>query len=210
MLSEGRAPKTAKGRQHGYREHLRNLRSDPALFRDFASSASNLIGSRLPGRRTVPSPKGRYLLRYHAEQRPIPESPVYLDERPSNAYLPALKVNYLVDDEDVSSVVRSHQLLDHWLCENGIGKLAYLHEAPERREAVHGQAFDGYHQIGLTRMSSDPRYGVVNADCRVHDVANLYVAGSAVFSTGGQANPTLPAVALALRLGAHLAQAQLS
>ncbi|WOS65712.1 GMC oxidoreductase [Sinorhizobium fredii] len=206
MLSEGRAPKTARGRQQGYREHLLNLRSDPALFRDLAASASSLIGSRLPGRRTLPSPKGRYLLRYHAEQRPIPESRVVLDDSPSHAYLPALKVNYLVDDEDVASVVRSHQLLDHWLGESGTGKLAYLHEGPECRQAVRRQAFDGYHQIGLTRMSKDPRDGVVNADCRLHDVANLYVAGSAVFPTGGQANPTLPAVALALRLGAHLAQ----
>jgi choline dehydrogenase-like flavoprotein len=208
MLSEGRAPKTAPGRQQGYREHLRNLRSDPAFFRDLAASAGNLIGSRLPGRRTLPSPKGRYLLRYHAEQRPLAESRAYLDERLSNAYLPALKVNYLVDDEDVGSVVRSHELLDHWLRENGTGKLAYLYDAPERREAVRRQAFDGYHQIGLTRMSREPRDGVVNADCRVHDVANLYIAGSSVFPTGGQANPTLAAVALALRLGAHLARTQ--
>jgi choline dehydrogenase-like flavoprotein len=46
----------------------------------------------------------------------------------------------------------------------------------------------------------------VNADCRVHSVHNLYVAGSAAFPTSSQANPTLTLVALSLRVGQHLAQ----
>jgi choline dehydrogenase-like flavoprotein len=53
-------------------------------------------------------------------------------------------------------------------------------------------------------MGSDPRSSVVDADCRVHDVHNLYVAGAAVFPTSGQANPTLTLVALALRLAGEL------
>jgi len=62
----------------------------------------------------------------------------------------------------------------------------------------------GYHHIGGTRMSDDPAHGVVDRDCRVHGYANLFVAGSSVFSTGGWANPTLTIIALALRLGDHL------
>jgi len=54
--------------------------------------------------------------------------------------------------------------------------------------------------MGTTRMSADPRDGVVDADCRVHSVANLYVAGSSVFTTSGYANPTFALVTLALRL----------
>jgi choline dehydrogenase-like flavoprotein len=53
-------------------------------------------------------------------------------------------------------------------------------------------------------MSASPRTGVVDADCRVHGMANLYVAGSSVFATGGIAPPTLTIIALALRLGDHL------
>ena len=49
-------------------------------------------------------------------------------------------------------------------------------------------------------MHADPRRGVVNSDCKVHGVANLYVAGSSVFPTSGFANPTLTIVALATRL----------
>lgn len=60
------------------------------------------------------------------------------------------------------------------------------------------------HHIGTTRMSDDPREGVVDRDCAVHGMENLYVAGSSVFPTAGQANPTLTIVALALRLANRL------
>jgi choline dehydrogenase-like flavoprotein len=62
------------------------------------------------------------------------------------------------------------------------------------------------HHMGTTRMSSDPRHGVVDENCKVHGVANLYIAGSSVFPTGGGTNPTLTIVLLALRLGKHLRQ----
>ena len=58
----------------------------------------------------------------------------------------------------------------------------------------------GYHHMGGTRMGNDPSNSVVDADCRVHGIANLHVAGSSVFPTAGWANPTYTIVALALRL----------
>ena len=62
------------------------------------------------------------------------------------------------------------------------------------------------HHMGTTRMSSDPRYGVVDGNCRVHGINNLYIAGSSVFPRGGGKNPTLTIVLLALRLGEHLSR----
>jgi choline dehydrogenase-like flavoprotein len=53
-------------------------------------------------------------------------------------------------------------------------------------------------------MSDDPKQGVVDSDCRVHGMSNLFVAGSSVFPTPGGATPTLTLVALALRLADHL------
>ena len=64
----------------------------------------------------------------------------------------------------------------------------------------------GGHHIGTARMGEDPRTSVVDRDCRVHSLDNLFVAGSAAFPTSSQANPTLTLIALALRLGEHLAQ----
>lgn len=62
----------------------------------------------------------------------------------------------------------------------------------------------GKHHMGTTRMADDPRRGVVDRDCRLHELGNLWVAGSSVFPTGGHANPTYTIVQLALRLGDHL------
>ena len=60
--------------------------------------------------------------------------------------------------------------------------------------------------MGTTRMHDDPRHGVVDKNCKVHGLGNLYIAGSSVFSTGGYANPTLTIVALAVRLSDHLGE----
>jgi choline dehydrogenase-like flavoprotein len=60
------------------------------------------------------------------------------------------------------------------------------------------------HHIGTTRMSDDPAHGVVDRDCRVHGIDNLWIAGSSVFAACGYVNPTLTIVALALRLADHL------
>ena len=63
---------------------------------------------------------------------------------------------------------------------------------------------DVYHHMGTARMHTDPRRGVVDADCRVHGVANLYVASSAVFPTGGHSNPTFTLLLLCFRLADRL------
>jgi choline dehydrogenase-like flavoprotein len=63
-----------------------------------------------------------------------------------------------------------------------------------------------WHHIGTTRMSQNPASGVVDPDCRVHGVRNLYVAGSSVFPTSGNDMPTLTVIALACRLADHLKQ----
>jgi len=65
-------------------------------------------------------------------------------------------------------------------------------------------SFPGLHHMGTTRMSEDPRKGVVDSDCKIHDMDNLYVAGSSCFATSGCANPTYSLIALSLRLSDHL------
>lgn len=59
---------------------------------------------------------------------------------------------------------------------------------------------DAFHPMGATRMSDDPRTGVVDRNCAVHGVRGLHVAGSSVFPTSGHANPTQMIVTLAVRL----------
>lgn len=64
--------------------------------------------------------------------------------------------------------------------------------------------YPGGHHLGTTRMAHQASEGVVDGNCRTFDVANLYVAGSSVFRTGGSSNPTLTVIALAKRLADHL------
>ena len=62
----------------------------------------------------------------------------------------------------------------------------------------------GWHHMGTTRMHEDPKQGVVDAQCRVHGVGNLFIAGSSVFPTVGKDYPTLTLVALAIRAADHI------
>ena len=75
-----------------------------------------------------------------------------------------------------------------------------LNDDPPQADQVIG----GNHHMGTTRMSEDPRQGVVDADTKVHALDNLYVGGSSVFATSGHANPTYTIVQLALRQAEHL------
>jgi choline dehydrogenase-like flavoprotein len=104
----------------------------------------------------------------------------------------------------VQSVIDSHELLEKALQANGIGQLQYLYGPNQLREQVYSQASDGYHQVGSTRMGTDAKQSVVDANLKVHGVENLFVASSSVFPTSGQANSTLLAVAFSIRLANHL------
>jgi choline dehydrogenase-like flavoprotein len=57
----------------------------------------------------------------------------------------------------------------------------------------------GSHLMGTCRMGTDPKTSVVNADCRAHDVPNLFIGDGSVFPTGSAVNPALTISALAAR-----------
>jgi choline dehydrogenase-like flavoprotein len=143
---------------------------------------------------------GRYALTFHGEQLPVRESRA---ERTADG---RLSVDLRFADADAVSVVRAHEILDRSLRQAGLGRLEYYMPEQERVAAVLAQATDGYHQEGLLRMGTDPATSVVDPNCRVHDLSNLYIASTGVFPTSGQANPTFTACALAFRLAQHLAE----
>lgn len=60
------------------------------------------------------------------------------------------------------------------------------------------------HHIGTTRMSDDPKQGVVDKNLKVHTMHNLYVAGASVFTTAGISNPTFTIITLSIRLADEL------
>jgi choline dehydrogenase-like flavoprotein len=192
--------------------HLRNVLVNP--HRALACSL-RLLQRRYLARPCCPgfldwNPAGRYALHYHAEQVPCAESRVSLSGPADESPAPTLLVDLRFSRADADSVVRAHEILDRALRTGGRGHLEFRQPALDRASAALAQASDGFHQIGTVRMAASARDGVVDPDLRVHGLRNLFVASSAVFPTGGQANPTFLAVALATRLAHHLLALQLA
>jgi choline dehydrogenase-like flavoprotein len=138
---------------------------------------------------------------HQVEQSPDPENRVTLGQERDRfgCRLPA--VHWRWSAEDDARVARAQTLIAEEVEASGLGRLDLV-----RRDGRTDLAYPAgaHHVMGTTRMHADPRQGVVDADCRVHGVGNLFVAGSSVFPTGGSANPTLTVIALALRLADHL------
>jgi choline dehydrogenase-like flavoprotein len=87
---------------------------------------------------------------------------------------------------------------------------AWLKEAGAVRtwQRVPGQSLSGgQHQAGTCRMGSDPKSSVVNRDCQLHDVDNVYVIDASVHVTNGGFNPALTIMANAYRASANLLRA---
>jgi len=112
------------------------------------------------------------------------------------------RVEWQLHDGDIDGMRRFVAILDDAFRRSGLG--AIRRTFPDEPAAWRRAAIGGKHHMGTTRMHRDPAAGVVNSDCQVHGVANLFVAGSSVFPTSGFANPTLTLVALAIRLADHL------
>ncbi len=109
--------------------------------------------------------------------------------------IPMPRVDFHYRYQDLAR--ESWHLFGKALLRSGLGRPSILQ--PEFR--LHS----GGHLMGTTRMGLSAADSVVDSNCRVHTTDNLYVAGSSVFPAGGASNPTYTIVAMALRLGAHLA-----
>jgi choline dehydrogenase-like flavoprotein len=155
--------------------------------------------SRLPGF-FIRNKNHRYRLAYHSEQTPQPDSRVTLFGEFDRTGLAKIRVDLRFHETDAWSVVRTHELLSDWLIKTSFGHLEWNVPADQRLNAVLAQAKHGTHQIGTIRMGTNRNDGVVDRNLRTFDSANLFVVSTAVLPTSGQANPTLTAIALGMRL----------
>jgi len=60
------------------------------------------------------------------------------------------------------------------------------------------------HQAGTCRFGTDPATSVLDVNCKAHELDNLYVVDTSFFPSIGAVNPSLTAMANALRVGDHL------
>lgn len=156
------------------------------------------------------------------EQELNPASRVMLGTERDVLGMPKIELDWRHTELDRASIVAGLRIVGRELGRLGIGRLqaipggiGYMDD-PEPEDfpflessAAAADALDfplgvGFHHMSTTRMDDDPARGVVDANCRVHEVGNLYVAGSSVFATAATATPTFTITALALRLAEHV------
>jgi choline dehydrogenase-like flavoprotein len=155
---------------------------------------------KLAGRPVVPA--DRVEMVGYFEQAPDRASRITLSDRRDALGLRKAQVDWRLNQQDLDNIRATSLLVGRDVAaEYGcrFEPAAWLRE-PGQPPPVQATA----HHMGTTRMSDAPADGVVDRQCRVHGIDNLYVAGSSVFPTGGWSFPTLTITALAIRLADEL------
>jgi len=183
-------------------EHLSNIFSDIDVLAD--SAYKSITKSRQGLLKEDPSKpaKGAWV-DLNFEQRPNRDSRVMLDNSRDALGQRRVKLDWRLTETDRRTATRALEIAAHEFSRAGLGRSRIRLDVSGNKPwpwEMHGSN----HHTGTLRMAADPRMGVVDADCRVHTLDNLYVGGSAVFPTQGYMNPTLTIVALAARLSDHL------
>ena len=185
-------------RKYGYsaaylaNDVLRNLPRLTARLPQLASSVFDYTAN--------PNHAGReFWLDTIIEPAPNPDSRVVLSGEKDALGLNRSRVELRLSDSDRQTFVGTQELLAAELGASGAVEFDDA-PAPDWPEKV----FWCSHHMGTTRMDEDARKGIVDKNCRVHGIGNLFVAGSSVFPTGGSDIPTMTIVAMALRLSDHL------
>jgi choline dehydrogenase-like flavoprotein len=143
---------------------------------------------------------------HQTEQAPHPDNRVVLGEELDKLGRRKARMQTRWRDIDIRSIRRAQTVFAEEIARAGLGR--YEVELNGELPVI---AHEGTsHHMGTTRMDVDPKQGVVDENCRVHSVSNLYIASSSVFPTGGYANPTLTIVALATRLADRVKSIMLS
>ncbi|MDB9444989.1 GMC oxidoreductase [Anabaena sp. CS-542/02] len=135
-----------------------------------------------------------------AEQVPDPDNRITLTGDRDRLGRQRVKLHWRWNEIDIEHINRTQDILQQEIALAGIGELQI-----ERNGNLPKLIHPGlHHHMGTTRMHDDPKQGVVDRNCQVHGISNLFIASSSVFPTGGFANPTLTIVALAMRLADHI------
>ena len=142
----------------------------------------------------------------YLEQPPHPDSRILLSKDKDALGIPRAKIDWAYSAHEPAGVQRFNEILASSFGAAGIGRMKIVDNMtdPANFEELVREQSTGEHQIGATRISEGPESGVVDSNCTVHGVNNLFCAGSSVFSTASWINPTITIVALSVRLAEHL------
>ena len=180
-----------------------NINAD--FFRQLARVAAHPLQAVIPvwhyafrGRSFAPGAGLRVGLT--CEQQPDPESRILLSEHTDALGVRRANVRWKLTEMVWTTLQRFAALLEDQFQAAGLGRIEFDPWFQQGAAGWREQISDQYHHMGTARMHDSPAYGVVDRNCRLHEVSNLYLAGSAVFPTSGHSNPTLTILALSMRL----------
>jgi choline dehydrogenase-like flavoprotein len=145
-----------------------------------------------------------YGLFTRAEQLPNPDSRVLLSDEKDELGVPRANLNWALSPIDKKTVLTINTLLGQQVGAAGLGRVKLADFLFDNDVNLPDYTSGGWHHIGTTRMSETPKTGVVDLNCKIHSINNLYIAGASCYPTGGAVNPTLTCVAISLRLSNHL------
>lgn len=139
------------------------------------------------------------------EQSLSPDNRVRLTGQRDRFGLRRIELDWSLSDTDMRTLRTAATTIGRLLAERDVGRLKIVDWLTAGEKPNLDELWGGNHHMGTTRMSADRSTGVVDANLKVHSLANLYIGGSSTFATSGHANPTYTIVQLSLRLGDHLA-----
>ena len=143
----------------------------------------------------LPLPSRRFTIETVIETIPNPDSRVTLSGETDRLGVNKAVLNWQLTDRDRANIVSTTDLVEAEIVRNGVAKVD-RHRGNQRLDFLTGC----YHQMGTTKMHSDPKRGVVDRNAKIHDTHGIYCMGSSIFPTVGSDCPTLTLVALAIRL----------
>jgi choline dehydrogenase-like flavoprotein len=159
---------------------------------------------RLVRKRGLPRKATELRFDVMCEQVPDPDSRITLSPRKSDRFgTPLPRIDWRIGETERESVKHLARFMAREFTRIGLPApqlASWITDDDNSMAAFRDMA----HPSGTTRMGDDPATSVIDANCKIHDVDGLYVAGTSIFPTGGHANPTLMAMAMAIRLADHL------
>jgi choline dehydrogenase-like flavoprotein len=164
------------------------------------------LAYRLHVQKRAGTPKrGPIFIGAQCEMAPNPDSRITLNEARDHLGMPRVKLDWRLGEVERRTVLQYIATLASEFERLGLGsfdlkQVAILDDPTLWVERAH----DSAHHMGTTRMHETPQLGVVDPQCQVHGVDNLYIGSSAVFPTSARSNPTLTILALCLRMADRL------
>jgi hypothetical protein len=177
----------------------------PSSITSIGSAFFPLIRRYIRDRRVFAMMEDGVDLAFQCEQIPTAESRITLaDDTDMADGLPPVVLDWRTGGDEAKFLQTSASHFAEYFDRTACAELRVNPALLDNAAAFVSRMRDTSHPSGGLCMGPDPTSGATDQDCRIWGASNVYVAGAASLATSGEANITLTALALTLRLTDHL------